>query len=182
MINYAEAHVSTEQSSPRQDARVQDSDGDQKRPSGAEATPCQGAQTPDPVSLLRPSGNGLSRRIRLRNSAEFRSVYEGGRRYDTPLMTAFVLPNGLGDHRLGITASRKMARRAVERNRAKRLLREAFRLSSVELAGLQTKYDWVLNARRSLLKVKAAAPLKEFQAIVARLATDERKASVEADG
>ena len=178
MINYAETHISTEQSSPRQDARVQDSHGDQERPSGAQASPRQGAQTPDSGPLLRPRGNCLAEHTRLRNSAEFKPVYERGRRFDGHLMTAFVLPNSLECQRLGITASRKMARSAVERNRAKRLLREAFRLSGAELARLRTKYDWVLNARRSLLKVKVSAPLKELQAIITRLASEERAASV----
>ena len=62
----------------------------------------------------------------------------------------------------------------MERNRAKRLLREAFRLSSPELDRLMFKYDWVLNARRSILSVKMAAPLEEFQRIIARAANDER--------
>ena len=76
-----------------------------------------------------------------------------------------------------------MARGAVERNRAKRLLREAFRLSGAQLGSLQTRYDWVLNPRRSLLKVKVSAPLKEFQAIIARVAVDESEATaVEAGG
>ncbi len=173
MINYAEAHISTEQSSPRQDARLQDSHGDQERSSGAEETPRQGAQTPDAIPLLKPSRHHLPQSSRLRNAAEFRSIYNTGRRYDGSLMTAFLRPNGLKGQRLGITASRKMARSAVERNRAKRLLREAFRLSSAELKELRANYDWVLNARRSLLKVKVSVPLKEFQAIIARVSRDE---------
>lgn len=112
-------------------------------------------------------------RVSLRHSTEFRLTYERGRRYDGRLLTAFVLENELDRHRLGITASRKMAKLAVERNRAKRLLREAFRLSGPELDALQRKYDWVLNARRSLLKVKVAAVIEEFQGILARTMKDE---------
>jgi ribonuclease P protein component len=89
-------------------------------------------------------------------------------------MTAFVFPNFSGQHRLGITASRKVARDAVRRNRAKRLLRESFRLSRINLQGLQKPYDWVLNAKRPLLEVKLAATLDDFQRIVEQIARDER--------
>lgn len=95
-------------------------------------------------------------------------------------MTVFVLENGAGEHRFGVTASRKMSKSAVQRNRTKRLLRETFRLSGEELSGLLKKYDWVVNARRSLLVVKVAAPLKEFRAIVGRLAEQERRDSAAA--
>ena len=110
----------------------------------------------------------------LRNSGEFRRVYSRGRRYDGRLMTAFVHPNGLPHHRLGITASRKATGNAVERNRSKRLLRETFRLSKGALDDLHIEYDWVLNAKRSLLRVKVAASLDEFQKIIARVSMDER--------
>lgn len=88
-------------------------------------------------------------------------------------MTAFVHPNGLHHHRLGITASRKAIGNAVERNRSKRLLRETFRMNEAALSNLKMRYDWVLNARRSLLCVKVTAPLEDFQRIIARVLSDE---------
>jgi ribonuclease P protein component len=115
----------------------------------------------------------LPENTHLRSSEDFQRVYRCGKRYEGRLMTAFVQPNGLLHHRLGVTASRKAIGNAVQRNRSKRLLREAFRLSGAVLDQMQAKYDWVLNARRSLLKVKAAASLEEFQQIVARAARDE---------
>jgi len=117
--------------------------------------------------------------VPLRNSGEFRRVYSRGRRYDGRLMTAFVHPNGLLHHRLGITASRKATGNAVERNRSKRLLRETFRLSKAALDDLHIEYDWVLNAKRSLLRVKVAASLDDFQKIIARVSMDERVLDVE---
>lgn len=111
---------------------------------------------------------------KLRKSSEFRVVYGSGRRYDGVLMTAFVFPNSCGQHRLGITASRKVSRSAVGRNRVKRLLRESFRLSEMMLSELGQKYDWVFNAKRSLLEVKMVAALNDLQNIAGRVAKDER--------
>jgi hypothetical protein len=38
------------------------------------------------------------------------------------------------------------------------------------LSGVDPKYDWVLNARRSLLRVKVEKPLAEFHEIAGRVA------------
>jgi ribonuclease P protein component len=106
----------------------------------------------------------------LRKSAEYRTVYEAGKRFDGRLMTAFIRRNDSGRHRLGITASKRVARLAVDRNRMKRLLREMFRQSEERLRGIEPHYDWVLNAKRSLLKVKMADSLADFHKIVAAVA------------
>ena len=111
--------------------------------------------------------------MHLRGSSDFQKVYRTGKRYEGNLLTAFVLPNSLTHHRLGITASRKALGKAVDRNRAKRLLRETFRVTRTHLDLLQQKYDWVLNARRALLYPESRKRLEEFERIIAFVAKEE---------
>jgi len=111
----------------------------------------------------------------LRARAEFQKVYAEGRRYDGRLMAAFLRANDLAEHRLGITASTKAVGKAVDRNRARRLLREVFRRSGNELMALQHRYDWVINAKRSILSSTEELRFREFRKIVEQVGRDERK-------
>ncbi len=111
--------------------------------------------------------------MHLRVSSDFEKVYRTGKRYDGNFLTAFVLPNSLTHHRLGITASRKALGKAVDRNRSKRLLRETFRVLKTRLDVLQQKYDWVLNARRTLLFPESRKRLEEFEKIISSVAKEE---------
>src|SRR3977135_1809924 len=106
----------------------------------------------------------------LRVSQDFQKVYQKGKRYEGILMTAFVLPNNLSQNRFGITASRKAVGNAVLRNRARRLLKETFRLKKSSLSGLQERYDWVGNAKRSLPSFKLSATVEEFEKLLLRVA------------
>jgi len=119
----------------------------------------------------------LPKRRRLHARAEFQKVYAEGQRYDGRLLAAFLRKNDLSEHRLGVTASTKAVGKSVDRNRAKRLLRELFRRSANELKGLEQEYDWILNAKRSLLASDESARFSEFHNIVAQVARAERRKS-----
>jgi hypothetical protein len=45
----------------------------------------------------------------------------------------------------------------------------------MELEGLQQAYDWVLNAKRSLLVSDEGARFREFRNIIAQVAQAERR-------
>ncbi|HPD14642.1 MAG TPA: ribonuclease P protein component [Planctomycetota bacterium] len=78
--------------------------------------------------------HGFSRDERLRATRDFDRVFEQGRRGRGQALVVCYAPNGLAHSRLGI-ALRRGWRSAVARNRAKRLIREAFRTRKHELPG-----------------------------------------------
>jgi ribonuclease P protein component len=114
----------------------------------------------------------------LRDTAEFQYVYRNGKRYEGVFITAFVIENQESSHRLGVTASKKALGKAVQRNRAKRLLRETFRLHETQLRELAKNYDWVLNARAAVLSQKVDAPFQELKGIIEKVGRLETRESV----
>ena len=167
--NYAEENISTKQPPSREKTRLSGENGDKERPGRYQSPPRERTQEINSPPLL---GFGLPKEARLLKRADFLRVYELGKRFEGRFMTVFILPAKQDIHRVGITATKKAIGKAHDRNRAKRLLRESFRLSRAELAAVAAKYDWVLNARRSILKVKLENPLAEFRQIVAKVVQD----------
>jgi ribonuclease P protein component len=86
------------------------------------------------------------RRRRLSRSGEFERVYREGRSHASRHLVVYAFPRAEGDDsepRLGVSVGRKLGG-AVERNRMKRLLREAFWASAEDL---RDAHDFVIVAR-----------------------------------
>ena len=90
----------------------------------------------------------LCRKQRLRKTSQFQQAYDQNRRWHGRHMVLFLRSGPDASFRLGVVASKRVGN-AVDRARAKRRLREAFRRGRSGFAG--TADDVVLVARRSIL-------------------------------
>lgn len=150
---------------------------------------------------LEPPGkrNRFPRRLRLLRHADFERVYKSGRRHFSASLTAFYLsrtgaqPAGVKTSgvkesgakasgakasglRIGFTVGRALGG-AVQRNRIKRRLREAVRLSRPPA---ETSADVVINPKKSVLTADFETLLNEvrraFVIIEEKLAKEEKTA------
>jgi len=92
----------------------------------------------------------VERRFRLRRSKDFFRVRRSGNSYAHPFIILITLPNDLKQPRIGVTTSKRIGG-AVQRNRAKRILREELRHL---LPQIKPGFDIVLIARRPILEAK----------------------------
>ena len=92
------------------------------------------------VRLSDTPGESFCRARRLTIPAQFKLVFQKNTRSADRYWTVLFRPNELGHPRLGMAVAKKKAKRAVDRNRLKRTVRESFRcqqkLSGVDIVVL----------------------------------------------
>ena len=98
----------------------------------------------------------------VRKRADFELIYKTGFKRSGRLMTMFTRERDTGPARLGIAATRKMGA-AVERNRAKRLVRELFRHNK---PGAAT--DVVIVPRREMLEASFDRIEAEYRSLLSK--------------
>ena len=89
----------------------------------------------------------------LKENKDFRRLYHRGKSYVSPVLVTYVMKNRKAGLRIGFTTSKKIGI-AVQRNRSRRIMREAFRLIAPKL---KTGDDFVFVARGKTPFVKCEA-------------------------
>lgn len=83
----------------------------------------------------RLSPNSFPRTARLLTAADYSGVFGKNKRLSDRYWTILISRSQHGEPRVGLAVAKKRAKRAVDRNRLKRIVRETFRHSKAQLAG-----------------------------------------------
>ena len=86
---------------------------------------------------------------RLRKKTDFSRIYQKKRSYSSSFLWLKFSLNDLSHSRVGVVVSRKVSKKAVERNQIKRRLRA---LVGDFLPLINSHYDLIITARPSILK------------------------------
>ena len=157
-----EAHVPAKSAPPEEDPWLPRAHEDEGRAKDAQASAREGAQTPDRVE------GRLPRRERLTNGAEFQALFHRGKRIDRPPFLVLWAEAGQARH-VGFAVSRQM-RRAVDRNRIRRRLREAYRAAR---ESAPSAVSIVLVGKKRVLEMKFGPLVAELRGAFAAMAASQ---------
>ena len=93
----------------------------------------------------------MKRTVTIKNNCDFRRLYARGKSFQSPALVSYVMKNRAGICRVGITTSKKIGN-AVERNRARRVIRAAYSMLEDKICG---NYDIVFVARTKTIFIKS---------------------------
>lgn len=164
---YAEKDIPAKKNAPPQEARLPEPQCDQVRKESPQGQEIEGPLAPDylkalalnnPLADQSPQSNdaggrpgrqyasaGWGGKKRIRARSEFNEIYAHGKNYKNSLVVLKFLPNQRGYSRAAFSVGKKLGK-AAERNRVKRLMREALRSLEVK-----TGWDLLFIARSAMM-------------------------------
>ena len=71
--------------------------------------------------------SSLPKDQKINKASEYQYIIRNGQRVNNKNLTIIISPNSLGFPRIGLVVGKKVSKKAVKRNRIKRVLREVFR-------------------------------------------------------
>ena len=100
----------------------------------------------------------------LRRKSDFTSIYKRGKSVGDRYVVVFYKKNGLPYKRQAFLASKKVGN-SVKRNRARRLMKESYRLTDLTLP---EGYDFIFIARNTITDAKCAEVKRSLESAIKR--------------
>lgn len=164
-----ETHISAEPPEARPQTWFPRPHGDPQWSQGAQCPPWQGPGAPDPLISIPELRHAFARSSRLLTAGDYGRVFGAPQgRASNSCFTLLAIRNDGMPARLGMAIARKKVRRAVDRNRIKRIIRESFRHHPQLLHGL----DLVVMARPQAAQATNDELFKSLDALWVRIAAN----------
>ena len=106
--------------------------------------------------------------------ARYKRIFDRGRSIKGRLLVAWYLTAEDADRQAGVVVSKKSFHEAVDRNRAKRLMREAFRLL-VKAGEMPERTEWIFIGRSAIGGKKVFDVMEDIRScLVSRVSRQRR--------
>lgn len=100
----------------------------------------------------------------LRRKSDFTGIYNKGKSIGDRYVVLFFRKNHLTYNRMAFLASKKVGN-SVKRNRARRLMKESYRLTDLKIP---EGYDFIFIARNTIVSAKCAEVKKSLESALRR--------------